>query len=29
MAVEPFIDISIKPGESFSWNYTYTYYKRP
>jgi hypothetical protein len=27
VAVEPFIQISIKPGESVSWHYTYSYYQ--
>ncbi len=26
LAVEPFIDMSIEPGSSFTWSYSYTYY---
>ncbi|HEX3684440.1 MAG TPA: hypothetical protein VHU83_18030 [Bryobacteraceae bacterium] len=26
LAVEPFIDISIEPGKTFTWRYEYTYY---
>ncbi len=26
LAVEPFIDMSIEPGKTFSWRYDYTYY---
>jgi hypothetical protein len=26
LAVEPFIDVVAKPGEEFTWKYTYTYY---
>ena len=26
LAVEPFIDISIDPGDTFTWKYTYTYF---
>ena len=26
LALEPFIDMSIKPGDSFTWAYKYTYY---
>ncbi len=28
-AIEPFVHISIKPGESFSWQYHYTYFTLP
>jgi hypothetical protein len=26
LAVEPYVHIDIKPGESFTWHYTYTYF---
>jgi hypothetical protein len=26
LAVEPFIDIQVGSGESFTWKYTYTYF---
>jgi hypothetical protein len=29
LAVEPFIDISIDPGDTFTWKYTYTYFTLP
>jgi hypothetical protein len=29
LAMEPFIHISVKPGEIFPWKYTYLYYKLP
>jgi hypothetical protein len=29
LAVEPFIYMSIKPGQSFSWKYSYFYYSLP
>jgi hypothetical protein len=28
MAVEPFIDFTIQPGESYSWTLTYRYLKQ-
>jgi hypothetical protein len=29
LAVEPYVHMSIKPNESFSWHYVYSYYKLP
>jgi hypothetical protein len=29
LAVEPFIDIDVDPGEAFTWGYTYTYFTLP
>jgi hypothetical protein len=29
LAVEPFIHMSIEPGQSFSWKYSYFYYSLP
>jgi hypothetical protein len=29
LALEPFLDFSIQPGESASWTYSYTYYTPP
>jgi hypothetical protein len=26
IAMEPFIDMSIEPGQTFTWTYNYTYY---
>ncbi len=28
-AIEPFVAIAVKPGEQFSWTYTYDYYELP
>ena len=27
LAVEPFIDISVEPGQSFDWTTVYSYYQ--
>jgi hypothetical protein len=29
LAMEPFIHMSIEPGKSVTWSYTYTYYSIP
>lgn len=28
-AIEPFVSIAVKPGEQFTWTYTYDYYELP
>lgn len=29
ISMEPFVDVSTEPGNTTTWKYTYTYYKRP
>jgi hypothetical protein len=29
ISIEPFVDVSTEPGKTFTWKYTYTYYKNP
>ncbi|MEO8074793.1 MAG: hypothetical protein ABI818_00605 [Acidobacteriota bacterium] len=29
ISIEPFVDVSTEPGQTFTWKYIYTYYKNP